>query len=320
MLAARVELNRAGTEGGVWVEELTRGTDSRPYPDLRPGADAVLYHAGSYSNGITATLQSHPDRLLVYHLGFADADTWNSYDPRAGAELDAARYQLQALAPRIHRAFAASAAAAAELSGLGVLGAEVLPPFATRLGTRTERVASSADGPPTVVVAGPVVPHHRQLLAVSAIAALRAAGRPAAELLLVGELGPELYVAAVRRAARRLRVPLRFVVPAGPVDVDRELLSADVCLSCSLSPGPELGEALQTGVPLVAVRSGAAAEILGRSGALLDDDRPQVLGAVLARVLGDPGLAAELRRSSLERAADLEGSDRTGPLLGALER
>ena len=81
------------------------------------------------------------------------------------------------------------------------------------------------------------------------------------------------------------------------------LRGADALVHASAHEGfgfPPL-EAMACGTPVVALRASSVPEVVGDAGELA---APGELGAALARVLGDPGLRAELRERGLARAAD----------------
>ncbi|HAZ07729.1 MAG TPA: hypothetical protein DCZ01_04215 [Elusimicrobia bacterium] len=62
-------------------------------------------------------------------------------------------------------------------------------------------------------------------------------------------------------------------------------------------------EAMACGTPVVVSTAGSLPEIAGDAALTHDPDDEQGLGVALERLLGDPALAAELRRKGLERAA-----------------
>lgn len=63
-------------------------------------------------------------------------------------------------------------------------------------------------------------------------------------------------------------------------------------------------EAMASGVPVVASRSGALPEVVGEAGLLVDPGDEQSLAVALERLAGDPSLWMRLRRAGLERARE----------------
>jgi len=130
---------------------------------------------------------------------------------------------------------------------------------------------------------------------------------PVPLLVIAGE-GP--LAAGLRSRAVSLGLTVRF---AGQrADVPALLAAADVFVLPSAWEGQSLvlQEALRAGVPIVATRVGGNPEVAGEDAAILvpADDAPRLADAVRT-VLGDPALAARLRRAAADRAAGLPGED-----------
>ena len=130
---------------------------------------------------------------------------------------------------------------------------------------------------------------------------------PVPLLVIAGE-GP--LAAGLRSRAVSLGLTVRF---AGQrADVPALLAAADVFVLPSAWEGQSLvlQEALRAGVPIVATRVGGNPELAGEDAAILipPGDAPRLADAVRA-VLGDPALAARLRRAAADRAAGLPGED-----------
>ena len=67
--------------------------------------------------------------------------------------------------------------------------------------------------------------------------------------------------------------------------------------------GLPAAEALACGVPVVALDTSSLPEVVGDAGLLVQPGDPQALGAALARLTADPGLAAELAGRAVDQAA-----------------
>ena len=95
-------------------------------------------------------------------------------------------------------------------------------------------------------------------------------------------------------------------------DVPALLAAADVFVLPSVWEGQALilQEALRAGVPIVATRVGGNPDLAGGDAAILvpPGDAGALAEAVRA-VLGDPALAARLRRAAADRARALPGED-----------
>jgi glycosyltransferase involved in cell wall biosynthesis len=127
-------------------------------------------------------------------------------------------------------------------------------------------------------------------------------------LLVIAGQGP--LAPGLRSRALSLGLTVRF---AGQrVDVPALLAAADVFVLPSVWEGQSiiLQEALQAGVAIVATRVGGNPELAGEDAAILvpPGDAPRLADAVRT-VLGDPALAARLRRAAADRAIRLPGED-----------
>jgi len=131
--------------------------------------------------------------------------------------------------------------------------------------------------------------------------------RPEPLLVIVGE-GPLAAELGARTAA--LGLPVRFAGHRS--DVPALLAAADVFVLPSVWEGQALilQEALRAGVPIVATRVGGNPELTGEDAAILvpPGDARRLADAVQS-VLGDPALAARLRKAAADRAHLLPGED-----------
>jgi glycosyltransferase involved in cell wall biosynthesis len=174
----------------------------------------------------------------------------------------------------------------------------------TRAAVRAE-LGASPDRP-LVLAVGRLAPQKGFALLLDAAACWRDA-HPEPLLVIVGE-GP-LEAELTGRAAA-LGLAVRFA--GHREDVPALLAVADVFVLPSVWEGQALilQEALRAGVPIVATRVGGNPELAGEDAAVLvpPGDAPRFAAAVRA-VLGDPALAARLRKAALEQARGLPGTD-----------
>jgi glycosyltransferase involved in cell wall biosynthesis len=122
-------------------------------------------------------------------------------------------------------------------------------------------------------------------------------------------------IEAARRAEARLVVAGGYKGPPGDAEVvgrvsDDELVrlygGAAVFLDTSLYEGfgYQVLEAMACGAPVVAADTTSIPEVVGEAGLLCQPRDVDAFAAALRRVLDEDGLAAELRRRGLERAAE----------------
>lgn len=185
---------------------------------------------------------------------------------------------------------------------LGLLRAEdavhVLP-YGIEGGTRAARPAQPPGAPLRCGVIGSLMPHKGVHLAAAAFAALDPVR---ARLTVWGDPAADPAYAREVEAAGAGRVELR-----GRFDeADKPAVFAglDVLIVPSLgleSFGLVAREALHHGVPVLASRRGALAELFAGqpepAGALFDPERPEELRGWLERLLAEPGLLAAWRAS-----------------------
>jgi glycosyltransferase involved in cell wall biosynthesis len=163
------------------------------------------------------------------------------------------------------------------------------------------------DGALVLGFIGSLLPHKGAHVAAAALSGLDPAR---VRLDVWGDAAADpAYAAEVAAAAGPGRLRLRGVFPEEATA--RVLGSIDVLVVPSLgleSYGLVAREALAYGVPVLASRRGALAELFadGGGGALFDPARPAELRGWIERLLADPGLLARWRatRPPIARAAD----------------
>jgi glycosyltransferase involved in cell wall biosynthesis len=257
---------------------------------LRAGALAALAQAGlPYRLVVTvhnAPPASRPGRVVHAVLERiaarrADAVTWVSAD----------------LAARMRRAGARD-------GGRAVVAARGFTPPEPDQVAAARADLGGADGP-AVLAVGRLA--EQKGFAVLIDAAARWQGRDPRPRLAIAGQGP--LADSLMRQARAVGVPVRFLGHRDDVPV--LMAAADVIVVPSLWDGQPLAvqEALRSGRPLVATRTGGIPDLTGEDGALLVPaaDAGALAEAVLS-VLGDHSLAARLRTAAAERSNSLPAS------------
>lgn len=272
------------------VEELPR----RVPPD-----DALLYHYAVTSPELETVLATPARRVLVYQN--PTPPEW--FELVSARNAERARRALEAL-PGLAGDFEVAATLSEfslrALDGAGFARRAVWPP-AVEAPQRWQRTPEAA----TVIGVGRIVPNKRWELLIRAMAALRRT-HPQARCELLGnpeEMEP--YAAALRRLAARLD---SGTVLRGKVS-DRELERAYATCTVMAFPsahegfGVPLAEAMARGIPIVASRHTAVAEVAAGAGVLCGDD-PLELAELLGAVIDDAAVRDALAARSLRRAAD----------------
>jgi len=169
-----------------------------------------------------------------------------------------------------------------------------------------------------VLVLGRLSPEKGQDLALEAFARL---GRRDARLVLVGDGAAR---PALETRAARPDLAGRVLFLGWRDDPHACLGAADVFLLPSRTEGLPLAllEAMAAGVPAVAARVGAVAEVLaeGEAGRVVAAGDPAAMAAAIAGVLEDPAAHDALARRAARRVRDAYGVERQARALEAVYR
>jgi glycosyltransferase involved in cell wall biosynthesis len=187
------------------------------------------------------------------------------------------------------------------------------PPRRTRAEVRAELGLDGAR--PLVVAVGRLHPQKGYDVLFDALAGGEDGQQPLVALAGDGPLHDHL---AARIRAEELPVTLL----GRRDDVADLLAAADACVLPSVWEARSLTaqEALRSGTPLVATRTGGLPELLGDAAELVPVGDAAALGAALARVLGDPGHAERLADAGRRRATEWPDEEGTARSLTALYR
>jgi glycosyltransferase involved in cell wall biosynthesis len=198
------------------------------------------------------------------------------------------------------------------------VSAPPLPP-AARSRDEVRGELGLADGRPLIVAVGRLHPQKGYDVLLEAVARWAGDSRlPAAPLVAVAGDGP-LHA---ELSARIQDEGLPVVLLGRRTDVADLLGAADLCVLPSRWEARSLTaqEALRSGTPLVATRTGGLPELLGDAAELVPVDDAAALADAVVRVLADPALAAALAEAGRRRAADWPDETATARRLVAVYR
>jgi glycosyltransferase involved in cell wall biosynthesis len=176
-----------------------------------------------------------------------------------------------------------------------------------------------AEGRPLVVAVGRLHPQKGYDVLLDAAGRWAGDARlPEPPLVVIAGDGPLEAELAARIAAERL--PVRLLGRRD--DVADLLAAADLCVLPSRWEARSLTaqEALRSGTPLVATRTGGLPELLGDAAELVAVGDPDALAEAVAGVLADPARAAALAAAGRARAAGWPDEAATARTLVAVYR
>jgi glycosyltransferase involved in cell wall biosynthesis len=137
------------------------------------------------------------------------------------------------------------------------------------------------------------------------------------EIVIVGSRGfdrdAELsaYEQELRELASRSRVPVQFLPFVAREELPTLLQSADLVVVPSRWQEPSAltaGEALATGLPVIASRIGGIPAVIGSAGVLVQPDNPAALAHEIERLADDPVARAGLAKAARRRAEERDWS------------
>ncbi len=205
------------------------------------------------------------------------------------------------------------------VAGFGVAPGRltVAPP-----GTDPAPRAPGGGDPPRLVSIGSLIPRKRHDVLVDALATI-ADRRWQARIVGAATLDPAC-AAALRARLAAAGLGGRIALAGSVADTRAELARADLFVLASEYEGYGMAfaEALSQGVPVVACRTGAIADLVpDAAGALVPPGDPAAFAAAVALLLDDPARRRRAAEAAFAAGAALPGWDETAArVAGALER
>jgi glycosyltransferase involved in cell wall biosynthesis len=259
-------------------------------------SSAIIYHHSIGSEITPQILNYRGPACLIYH-NITPAQFFDPYWPEFAAILRRGREDLPRLAAHFRSSFGGSSFNAQELSDCGFHNPGVLPisvsPDKWALVTDTELMRELQDGRTNLLFVGRISPNKKQDDLIHAFKSYLSLD-PTARLALIGKAEEnDPYAAHLMTTIRALRLE-GSVSMRGSIS-DKELAAyyrtAHLFWSMSEHEGfcVPIVEAMWFDVPVLAFRSSAVPETLGRAALIFTDKRDLCEVAVLARILVTDG-------------------------------
>lgn len=281
-------------------------------PDLIDPDDAILYHH-SIGSEITPFVLEHPGpKCLIYH-NITPAEYFEPYRPGFARKLAEGRENLKDLAARFPLSAGDSAYNAAELALWGFADPVVLPipvpPDHWSGSPDPDVMARFADGKTHILFVGRIVPSkcvHHLVKAFSEYLTMDGEAR----LMIVGEYLPDdSYYSRVMETIQQCGVTDEVVLAGKVSDAALAAYYSSAHLFWSMSEHEgfcvPLVEAMWFDIPVLAFKSSAVPETLGKSGIMFTKKDDRVAVAALAKLLvKDGGLRDKVLSAQRKRRED----------------
>lgn len=304
-----------GWQAWLYTTQPSLRTDARAQPHQtympQPG-DVNLLHFGIGSD-LDAFLCAQPAPLVLYHHNITPPEFLAAYNPAFARQAQLGRVHLPALIRNARHIWADSLFNANELKVAGCNGdVIVLPPVLgldhasaqERFGIHAASALSA--GETRWLFVGRLVPNKGQDLLIHAFAHYHHRINPSSKLALVGSNrtapGYDKYLLAL---AHTLGVANAVQMgPATEPELAAHYAAAQifVCLSQHEGFCVPLIEAMNFGLPIVALARTAVTDTMGQAGVLLESAHPALVAETVNALLTHPQLCEQVIAAQHERA------------------
>jgi glycosyltransferase involved in cell wall biosynthesis len=297
-------LTSAGYRSEIYVEQAQPG--AKVLGEI-PENDWVIYHYAGYSKAGLRLVLRHRNVILCYH-NLTPAHYFWPWSRETAIHLLRGQSQLRAMAPYVVGAMAISRFNAADLRRKGYNNVLVTGGFSQHEKLATVATTSELDklkednekrgNPIDWLFVGRIVPHKRPDLLIAGLAAFRNFTGQDAKLTLIGRPFNAKYLAFLRALADSAGVKhrIRFLTSGLPVSrLAAHYRAAQVLTFASEHEGFGLPllEAMAMRIPVVAYRSSAVPETVGKAAVLLPMNDP-------INIVGGVNVAMAIHRKLIE--------------------
>ncbi len=278
---------------------------------LPSDAHAVIYQF-SIGSPLAERWARHPGRRLVNYHNITPVELVGRWDGLLDAEVRLGRQQMADYATRCHHAICDSEFNQSELDELGYVSTETIPVLFDVAASPPDKaitgsIKRSKRGLQVLFV-GRIAPNKAHHDLVAAVKVVRDVYGNDAHLHIVGTDGPpgyrRLVDEIVQTAEMSQHVTFHGSVSQSALVAFYQATDVFLCLSDHEGFCVPVIEAMHHGLPVVAYDCTAVGGTVGDGGLLLADKHPMIVGAALARIAQDQGLADHLAAAGRRRSAD----------------
>jgi L-malate glycosyltransferase len=331
--ALRDHLRARGVTSQIYTEvpDPATASETRHYLDYEAEAEVgdVLVYQFATESEMTGWLVPRPEPLVLNYHGITPPEFFAPWNNTIAQLQDVARRRLAELAPKAALGIADSHFIAEELRRAGCRSTAVVPvagvpvPPVEPSPEALDRLRSRRRGPgPAWLSVGRWAPNKAHHHTIAALFVARHTSAPDTRLTLVGSPAEPSYARALRRYTAELGLAdaVDFVAGISDDELAAHYRTADVLIMLSEHEGfgVPLVEAMGHGLPIVAFRAGAVAEVLGDAGILLAEKAPRRVAGVIAELLSDAAACDRLVRAGRARFGALDLQEASNRLVEAV--
>ncbi len=314
-----------GYESEIYADVVHDDLDAKPYDtflDDNAPDTAVIYHFSTGSPVNSYALENLKNIILLYH-NITPYRFFEPFDPVATCESRGGREILANFAGKTTAAIGVSAYNKEELRELGFDNLYVSPLIVDlgKFGRSGQKPFD--DDKKNILFVGRVAPNKRHDHLIKVFYFYKKYINPDSRLVILGGYDPhgDYYRSLLQLADSLDLHDVHFTGVVPDEKMGDYYDSADVYLSMSEHEGfcVPLLEAMNAGLPIVALARSGVADTLGSAGILINDFDPHIIAETVAEVIDNKKLQEEMIEAGKERLKDFERDKLAANLKSILE-
>ena len=318
--AIRKIIEEMGFETEIYAEHidvrLPKGTARSVGRLSRLQDDDILIYHGSTGTELNFDLPNYGGRQVMIYHNITPPVFFHDYAPELERETEYGYKGIRNLADKVAYCVADSDYNRQDLRQMGynqeIDVCPIIIPFEDYEKKPDQQIINKYmdDGWTNALFVGRLAPNKKEEDVIRSFFCYQRDYNPKSRLFLVGGGDGGMYERRLRNYVQYLGISDRVIL-TGHIKFDAILAYytlADVFVCMSEHEGfcVPLAEAMFFDTPIVAYRSSAVPETLGQGGMLLDEKDPNLVAAVIDRIVRDEGLRAYLSKAQKARLAQLQ--------------